>query len=233
MIERGTEIPPCPATPGPIRVILAEDVTLVREGLQLLLERSGFDVVAAVGTSDELLDQCDSLRPDLVVTDVRMPPTFRSEGLAAAVTLRSRNPTLPVVVLSQYVEQSYVAELLDSAEGAGVGYLLKDRVSDVSDFADTLRRVHAGGTAVDPAVIKQLIQRRRDPLGRLTPREREVLAVMAEGHSNLAISRRLVISEAAVVKHIGNILMKLDLPQNSDQNRRVAAVLTYLRGVGL
>jgi DNA-binding NarL/FixJ family response regulator len=133
------------------------------------------------------------------------------------------------VVLSQYVEQSYVAELLDSAGGAGIGYLLKDRVSDVADFTDTLRRVHAGGTAVDPAVISQMIRRHRDPLAGLTPREREVLAVMAEGHSNSAIARRLFVSEAAVVKHIGNVMMKLDLPPNDDQNRRVAAVLTYLR----
>nr|WP_128220275.1 response regulator transcription factor [Nocardioides yefusunii] len=215
---------------APLRVVLAEDNTLLREGLQLLLERSGFSVVAAVDTAERLLEVGRVMEPDLVVTDVRMPPTFRSEGLAAAVTLREENPGLPVVVLSQYVEQSYVAELLDSADGAAVGYLLKDRVSDVADFADTLRRVHAGGTAVDPAVITQMIKRRRDPLERLTPREREVLAVMAEGHSNAAIARRLVISEAAVVKHIGNVMMKLDLPPNDDQNRRVAAVLTFLRG---
>jgi DNA-binding NarL/FixJ family response regulator len=169
------------------------------------------------------------MRPDLVITDVRMPPGFRSEGLTAAMTLRQENPDLPVVVLSQYVEVSYVADLLDSAGGAGIGYLLKDRVSNVRDFADTLRRVHDGGTAVDPAVITQMLKRRRDPLERLTAREREVLAVMAEGHSNAAIARRLFISDAAVVKHIGNILMKLDLPPNDDQNRRVAAVLAYLR----
>ncbi|MGP5079939.1 response regulator transcription factor [Brachybacterium alimentarium] len=230
MPEHRTELPTSSTTPELIRVILAEDITLIREGLQLLLERNGFDVVAAVGSAEELLEHGRLLNPDLVVTDVRMPPTFRSEGLAAAVALRVENPALPVVVLSQYVEQSYVAELLDSTDGAGVGYLLKDRVSDVAEFADTLRRVHAGGTAVDPAVVNQLIQRRRDPLESLTPREREVLAVMAEGHSNAAIARRLVISEAAVVKHIGSILMKLDLPQNDDQNRRVTAVLTYLRG---
>lgn len=214
----------------PLRVVIAEDNTLLREGLQVLLERNGFTVLDAVGTAERLLAVGRETKPDLVVTDVRMPPTFRSEGLAAAVGLREENPDLPVVVLSQYVEQSYVAELLDSAGGAGIGYLLKDRVSDVADFADTLRRVHAGGTAVDPAVINQMIKRRRDPLERLTPREREVLAVMAEGHSNTAIARRLFVSEAAVVKHIGNVMMKLDLPPNDDQNRRVAAVLTYLRG---
>lgn len=218
------------SSPDPLRVVIAEDNTLLREGLQVLLERNGFAIAAAVATAEELITATREAAPDLVVTDVRMPPDFRSEGLTAAVRLREENPALPVVVLSQYVEQSYVAELLDSAGGAGVGYLLKDRVSDVKDFAETLRRVHAGGTAVDPAVINQLISRRRDPLDRLTPREREVLAVMAEGHSNAAIARRLVVSDAAVVKHVGNIMMKLDLPPNDDQNRRVAAVLTYLRG---
>jgi DNA-binding NarL/FixJ family response regulator len=218
-----------PAALEPVRVVIAEDNALLREGLQVLLERNGFVVAAAVDTGEKLIAAGRDAAPDLVVTDVRMPPTFRSEGLVAAVRLREENSSLPVVVLSQYVEQSYVAELLDSAGGAGIGYLLKDRVSDVADFVDTLRRVHAGGTAVDPAVISQMIRRRRDPLAGLTPREREVLAVMAEGHSNGAIARRLFVSEAAVVKHIGNVMMKLDLPPNDDQNRRVAAVLTYLR----
>lgn len=214
---------------APLRVVLAEDNTLLREGMQMLLERNGFVVVAAVGTADELLAACPEHYPDLVITDVRMPPEFRSEGLAAARRLRQENPKLPIVVLSQYIEQSYVAELLDGAGGSGIGYLLKDRISDVQDFADTLRRVHSGGTAVDPAVISQMINRRRDPLEQLTPREREVLAVVAEGHSNAAIARMLFISEAAVVKHIGNIMMKLDIPPNNDQNRRVAAVLAFLR----
>lgn len=221
---------PDSTSPEPIRIVLAEDNTLLREGLQALLARNGFIVAAAVGTADELIDAVHSTSPDLVVTDVRMPPDFRSEGLTAAVKLRNQDPSLPVVVLSQYVEQSYVADLLDSAGGVAVGYLLKDRVSDVIDFADTLRRVQAGGTAVDPSVISQLISRRRDPLERLTPREMEVLAVMAEGQSNASIARRLFITNAAVVKHVGNILMKLDLPPNDDQNRRVAAVLAYLRG---
>lgn len=221
---------PDSTSPEPIRIVLAEDNTLLREGLQALLERNGFIVAAAVGTADELIDAVHSTSPDLVVTAVRMPPDFRSEGLTAAVKLRNQDPSLPVVVLSQYVEQSYVADLLDSAGGVAVGYLLKDRVSDVIDFADTLRRVQAGGTAVDPSVISQLISRRRDPLERLTPREMEVLAVMAEGQSNASIARRLFITNAAVVKHVGNILMKLDLPPNDDQNRRVAAVLAYLRG---
>lgn len=221
---------PDSTSPEPIRIVLAEDNTLLREGLQALLERNGFIVAAAVGTADELIDAVHSTSPDLVVTDVRMPLDFRSEGLTAAVKLRNQDPSLPVVVLSQYVEQSYVADLLDSAGGVAVGYLLKDRVSDVSEFADTLRRVQSGGTAVDPSVISQLISRRRDPLERLTPREMEVLAVMAEGQSNASIARRLFITNAAVVKHVGNILMKLDLPPNDDQNRRVAAVLAYLRG---
>jgi DNA-binding NarL/FixJ family response regulator len=218
-----------PAKPELLRVVIAEDNTLLREGLQVLLERNRFVVIQAVDTADRLIAAGRESKPDLVITDVRMPPMFRSEGLVAAVRLREENPSLPVVVLSQYVEQSYVAELLDSAGGVGIGYLLKDRVSDVADFAATLRRVHAGGTAVDPAVISQMIRRHRDPLAGLTPREREVLAVMAEGHSNGAIARRLFVSEAAVVKHIGNVMMKLDLPPNDDQNRRVAAVLTYLR----
>ncbi|QBJ96353.1 response regulator transcription factor [Rhodococcus sp. ABRD24] len=230
MTEAVTRTAASSPLPEPLRVVIAEDNTLLREGLEVLLERNGFVIVAAVGTAEELIAAGRESDPDLVVTDVRMPPTYRSEGLAAAVILRKERPALPVVVLSQYVEQSYVAELLDSADGAGIGYLLKDRVSDVNEFADTLRRVHAGGTAVDPAVISQMIKRRRDPLQRLTAREREVLAVMAEGHSNSAIARRLVISEAAVVKHIGNTMMKLDLPPNDDQNRRVAAVLAYLRG---
>ncbi|MGF7120531.1 response regulator transcription factor [Rhodococcus sp. BE178] len=218
-----------PDPAAPLRVVLAEDNTLLREGLQMLLESNGFVAVAAVGTADELLAACREHDPDLVVTDVRMPPEFRSEGLAAASRLRQEKPNLPIVVLSQYIEQSYVADLLDGAGGSGIGYLLKDRVSDVQDFADTLRRVHSGGTAVDPAVISQMIRRRRDPLDQLTPREREVLAVVAEGHSNAAIARILFISEAAVVKHIGNIMMKLDIPPNNDQNRRVAAVLAYLQ----
>ncbi|MGN0096845.1 MAG: response regulator [Corynebacterium sp.] len=224
------------------RVVVAEDNTLLREGLQILLERNGFTVTDAVGDAEELLRAVHRGPPDVVITDVRMPPDFRCEGPTAAVQLREEQPGLPVVVLSQYIEQSYVAELLDSpggprgagglggSRGAGIGYLLKDRVSDVAEFADTVRRVAAGGTAVDPAVISQLINRRQDPLERLTPREREVLGVMAEGHSNASIAQRLFISDAAVVKHIGNILMKLDLPPDDGRNRRVAAVLAYLQG---
>ena len=212
-----------------IRVVLAEDNTLLREGLQMLLERNGFHTVAAVGSASELVSACYRYGPDLVITDVRMPPNFGSEGLAAAFELRQENPTLPVVVLSQYIEQSYVGELLDGAGEAGIGYLLKDRVGDVREFVDTLRRVESGGTAIDPAVITRMIDRKRDPLDALTPREHDVLVVVAEGHSNAAIARMLFISEAAVVKHVGNVMMKLDIAPNSDRNRRVAAVLAYLR----
>ncbi|XKH04925.1 response regulator transcription factor [Kytococcus sedentarius] len=210
-------------------VVLAEDNTLLRTGLQMVLGHSGMNVQAAVGTADALRVEVRRQRPDLVVTDVRMPPGFASEGLEAAAELRQEMPDLPVVVLSQYVELSYLSELLDSGGGRAVGYLLKDRVSDVDEFSTSLRRVAAGGTAIDPAVVQQLLRRRRDPLSRLTQREQEVLAVMAEGASNASIARRLFVTEAAVVKHVGNILTKLDLPPNDDQNRRVAAVLAHLR----
>jgi DNA-binding NarL/FixJ family response regulator len=167
--------------------------------------------------------------PDIVVTDVRKPPGFSDEGLRAAVALRAERTSLPVLVLSQYVEQTYAAELLDSGRGAGVGYLLKDRIGDVEEFVDALAQVAAGGTVVDPEVVRQLLVRRRDPVQRLTPRERDVLALMAEGRSNAAIARRLVVTEAAVAKHIGSLLAKLDLPPAEDDHRRVLAVLAYLR----
>ncbi|NUT96702.1 MAG: response regulator transcription factor [Saccharothrix sp.] len=210
-----------------VRVVLAEDGVLLREGLAGLLERFGLPVVAAVGDAEALLAAVAEHRPDLVVTDVRMPPGFRDEGLRAAVALRRDHPGLPVVALSQYVDRGLAAELLDAR--GGVGYLLKDRVVDVEDFAATLHRVATGGTAIDPEVVRQLLTRRRDPLDALSPREREVLALVAEGFSNTAIARRLVVSEAAVGKHVGNILAKLGLPPDDDTNRRVLAVLTYLR----
>ncbi len=209
------------------RVVLAEDGTLLREGLVGLLERLGFEVVAAVGDADDLVAAVDEHDPDLVVTDIRMPPGFGDEGLRAACRLRTRR-ALPVVALSQYVERSYAEDLLDSAGGRAVGYLLKDRVVDVAEFGQALRTVVAGGTVVDPEVVRQLM-RRSDPLDRLTEREREVLALLAEGHSNLAIADRLFVTEAAVNKHVGNILAKLDLPPSADSNRRVLAVLTWLR----
>ena len=168
-------------------------------------------------------------KPDVVVTDVRMPPGFSDEGLQAAIALRAADPDLPVLVLSQYVEQTYAAELLDSGRSAGVGYLLKDRIGDVEEFVAALTAVAAGRTVVDPEVVRQLLGRRHDPLRRLTPREREVLGLMAEGRSNTAIARALVVTEAAVAKHIGSLLAKLDLPPDADDHRRVRAVLAYLR----
>ena len=219
-----------PSQAPAIRVVLAEDGVLLREGLAGLLERFGFAVVAAAGDAAGLRDAVASQRPDLVITDIRMPPTFTDEGLRAAVELRRAHPGLAVVVLSQYVQHAYAADLLDSCDGRGVGYLLKDRVGDVEEFVASLQRVASGGTVVDPQVISQLVRRRRDPLSALSAREREVLALIAEGHSNAAIARQLYVSEAAVGKHVGNILAKLRLPQTDDTNRRVLAVLAYLRG---
>ncbi|MFF5759387.1 response regulator [Streptomyces longwoodensis] len=213
----------------PLRVVLAEDGVLLRDGLTALLERFGHRVVAAVGDAPALLDAVRAHDPDVVVTDVRMPPGFADEGLHAAVRLRGERPGLPVLVLSQYVQRAYAADLLDSGDGTGVGYLLKDRVGQVAEFVDALDEVAAGGTVVDPEVVRQLLRRRRDPLERLTPREREVLALVAEGRSNGAVARALVVSEAAVGKHIGSILTKLDLPPAQDVHRRVLAVLAYLR----
>jgi DNA-binding NarL/FixJ family response regulator len=214
---------------APTRVVLAEDGTLLREGLVALLTRLGFDVVTSVGDADALLEAYADHRPDLVITDIRMPPGFSDEGLRAAVRLRTEHGPVPVVALSQYVERSYAELLLDSAGGRAVGYLLKDRVVDVAEFGRALTTVVGGGTVVDPDVVRQLM-RRNDPLDRLSEREQEVLALLAEGHSNSAIGQRLFVTEAAVNKHVGNILSKLDLPPSADSNRRVLAVLTYLRG---
>lgn len=209
--------------------MLAEDSVLLREGLIGLLTRCGHEVVAAVGDADALLTAVAEHRPDIVVTDVRMPPGFQDEGLDAAVRLRTGQPSLPVLVLSQYVQRAYASDLLDSGDGTGVGYLLKDRVGQIEEFIDALCEVADGGTVVDPEVVRQLLRRRRDPLERLTAREREVLALVAEGRSNGAIARELVVSEAAVGKHIGNILSKLDLPPAGETHRRVLAVLAFLR----
>ena len=218
-----------PEEPATIRVVIAEDGVLLREGLAGLLGRFGFSTVAVVGDAEALATAVTEHGPDLVITDIRMPPTFTDEGLRAAVELRRSHPGLALVVLSQYVQHSYATDLLDSGDGRGVGYLLKDRVVDVEDFIAALQRVAAGGTVVDPQVVTQLVRRRRDPLSSLSAREREVLALIAEGHSNAAIAQRLVVSEAAVGKHVGNILAKLRLPQTDDTNRRVLAVLAYLR----
>ncbi len=216
-----------------IRVVLAEDGALLRAGLTDLLTRHGFSVVSTATDARELVAATDRLVPDLVVTDVRMPPTFTTEGLRAAIELRSRHPRLPIIALSQYVEPDLAGELLDSGDGTGIGYLLKDRVADVREFNATLRRIAAGATVIDPDVVRQMVARRRDPLSRLSEREREVLALLAEGRSNAAIAAELWVSEATVVKHVGNILAKLDIPTNSAANRRVLAVLAYLRTTGL
>jgi DNA-binding NarL/FixJ family response regulator len=212
------------------RVVLAEDFVLLRAGLVHVLERYGYDVVAQVGDAPALLRAVADEQPDIVVTDVRMPPDNTDDGLRAAIELRRRWPSLPVLVLSQYVEQTYATELLQG-NPAGLGYLLKDRVSDVDDFAAALRQVAAGGTVIDPAVVSQLLARHRDrsPVARLTPRERDVLELMAQGRTNAAIARALYLSEQAVAKHIGSIFGKLGLAPTTDDNRRVLAVLAYLR----
>jgi DNA-binding NarL/FixJ family response regulator len=209
--------------------VLAEDSVLLREGLIRLLEAAGMQVVAAVADAEQLLRAAEEHRPDLVLTDVRMPPTHTDEGLRASLVLRRAQPAPAVLVLSQYVEERYAAQLLASASG-GVGYLLKDRVADVDEFIDALRRVAAGGTALDPEVVAQLLLRgHSDPLDRLTPRESEVLQLMAEGRSNAGIGRQLVLSEGAVGKHIGNIFTKLDLSPAEGDHRRVLAVLQFLK----
>jgi len=210
----------------PISTVIAEDSGLLRDGLVGMLERFDFTVRAAVEDAEQLLRAVDEHRPELVITDVRMPPTFRDEGIKAALALRASHPRLKVVVLSQYVEQTYAAELLAGDQG-GVGYLLKDRVADVRALVDALHQVLADGTVVDPEVVRRLLQRR--PLDRLTTRERETLQLMAEGHSNSAIAKRLVVTETTVAKHIRNVFDKLDLPPTDDQHRRVLAVVTYLQ----
>ncbi|MFE2932041.1 response regulator [Streptomyces sp. NPDC059278] len=212
-----------------LRLIVAEDAVLLREGLVGLLQRVGHDIVAAVGDSDALISATRTERPDLIITDVRMPPTLSDDGLRAAVQLREEFPGLPVLVLSQYVERSYALGLLDSGGGTAVGYLLKERIAAVADFTNAIVQVSNGGTVVDPEVIQQLVRIRKDPLEALSPREHEVLGLIAQGHTNSTIATRLFVSPAAVNKHIGNIFTKLDLPATTDGHRRVLAVLTYLR----
>ncbi|MFD7748249.1 LuxR C-terminal-related transcriptional regulator [Streptomyces sp. NPDC059698] len=213
-----------------LRIVLAEDSVLLREGLVGLMERFGHQVLAGVGTADELTAAVAEHAPDIVVTDVRMPPGFSDEGLRAALRLREKNPRLPILVLSQYVQRAYAEELLDSSDGTHVGYLLKERVGNVEEFVEALQRVAAGATVVDPEVVRQLLRHRRDPLARLTPREQEVLALMAEGRSNASVAAALHVSEGTVSKHFGSILTKLDLNLSDATNRRVLAVLAYLRG---
>ena len=214
-----------------MRVVIAEDLALLRDGLTRLLRDEGFDVVAAVENGDDLVTAIEAEKPDVAIVDVRLPPTFTDEGVRAALAARQRVPGTPVLILSAYVEQTYAAELL--ADGAGgVGYLLKDRVANPSEFVAAVRRVAEGGTALDPEAVAQLFARRRGhaPLDELTPREAEVLGLMAEGRSNAGIARELVVTEGAVEKHISSILGKLGLPKSDDDHRRVLAVLAYLRG---
>ncbi|OLB77381.1 MAG: DNA-binding response regulator [Actinobacteria bacterium 13_2_20CM_2_71_6] len=211
-----------------MRVVIAEDSVLLRAGLTRLLTDGGFEVVAAVPDAEELLRAVGEHRPDLVVVDVRMPPTHTDEGIRAALVIRRQYPEVAVLVLSQYVEERYATDLL-STHTSAVGYLLKDRVAQVSDFLDALRRVAAGGTALDPEVVAQLLVRRHDPIARLTPRELEVMRLMAEGRSNNGITEALKVSPSAVEKYISNIFAKLDLPPTDTDHRRVLAVLKFLR----
>jgi DNA-binding NarL/FixJ family response regulator len=219
-----------PDAGGALRVVIADDSVLLREGLKRILEEGGFEVVGQSGTASDLMLKVRSYQPDLAIVDIRMPPTHSDEGLRAAQEIREQHPGTAVLVLSQYVESGYALELLaDSAEG--VGYLLKDRVSDVKDFTAAAKRVAAGGTALDPEVVSRLVGRRKGtgPLDGLSPREREVLELMAEGRSNHGIAEQLVITERAVEKHITSIFGKLNLPAAAEDHRRVLAVLTYLQ----
>jgi DNA-binding NarL/FixJ family response regulator len=212
-----------------VRIVIVEDSVLLREGIARLLGESGHDVVAQLVDASTLLPTVADLRPDLVVLDVRLPPTFTDEGVRAAVALRSAAPSQAILVLSQYVEERYATELLAS-DSEGIGYLLKERVADVGDFVDACQRVAAGGTVLDPEVVAQLLaRRRRGPLDSLTPREREVLGLMAEGRSNVGIARVMVVSDGAVEKHISSIFAKLGLATSDTEHRRVLAVLQYLQ----
>ncbi|MFB7663873.1 response regulator [Kitasatospora sp. NPDC056138] len=211
-----------------MRAVIAEDSVLLRVGLVKVMEAVGYEVAAAVGDAEALLAAVEEYRPKVVVADVRMPPGFTDEGVRAALMIRRQWPEIAVLLLSQYVEERYAADLL-TGDTSGVGYLLKQRVANVDDFVEALQRVAEGGTALDPEVVAQLLLRRhRDPLERLTPRERDVLTLMAEGRSNTAIAESLVVSDSAVAKHINSIFMKLDLPPADASHRRVLAVLRFL-----
>jgi DNA-binding NarL/FixJ family response regulator len=213
-----------------VRVVIAEDLALLRDGLTRLLRDNGFEVVAAVADGAALMQAVERERPDIAIVDIRLPPGYRDEGLRAALAVRAQFPGTAILIVSQYVEHEYAAELL-ADRGGGVGYLLKDRILHVGEFVEAVRRVAGGGTALDPEVISQLFARRRhdDPLERLTPREREVLALVAEGRSNAGIAASLVLSVGAVEKHVQSIMGKLDLLQSAGDHRRVLAVLAYLQ----
>jgi len=213
-----------------MRVVIAEDLALLRDGLERLLRDSGCEVVAAVADGEALLDAVEEHRPDVAIVDVRLPPAFRDEGVRAALELRRRQPGFPVLILSQYVEQTYAAELLADGTG-GVGYLLKDRVADVRDFVDAVRRVAAGGMALDPEAVSQLVAGHDEggPLAQLSTRERSVLSLMAEGRTNHGIAAELEITPSGVEKHVASIFAKLGLPPAESAHRRVLAVVTWLR----
>lgn len=215
---------------GSLSIVLAEDSALLRDGLINLLTLYGHRVVAAVADATDLLQAVAENVPDVVITDVRMPPDHGTEGLRASIALRERHPQLPILVLSQYVEKTYAAELLSNSDSA-IGYLLKDRIGDVSEFVRTVENIAAGAVVVDPDVVRALLSRHRQqsPVARLSPREKQVLALMAQGRSNQAIAEELLISIPAVTKHVGNIMAKLELPQDEQGHRRVLAVLAYLR----
>ena len=217
------------SSPAPaLRLVLAEDSLLLREGLVRLFDEAGYNTVAAYGDAEQLLAEVDELRPDLAVLDVRMPPTFRDEGVRAAIELRRRQPGIGILLLSQYVEGSYAHELLSSGSG-GMGYLLKDRVASLDELQDAVARVSAGGTVLDPQVVRELLARRTNPIMALTPRERDVLALMAEGRTNVGIAERLVIGVGAVEKNVTAIFLKLGLDDTGSDHRRVLAVLAFLQ----
>ena len=216
----------------PLRVTIVEDLALLRDGLTRLLTDNGCEVIAAVEHPDDFLKSVDEDRPDVAIVDVRLPPTFNDEGVRAAIEARRRSPGLPVLILSQYVEQTYAAELLADGDG-GVGYLLKDRVANVHEFVDAVRRVAGGGMALDPEAVSQLMSPRAsdDAFAELTEREREVLELMAQGRSNKAIAAQMFVTEGAIEKHISKIFDKLDLAQSSDDHRRVLAVVNYMQSI--
>jgi len=212
-----------------MRIVIAEDSVLLRAGLTRLLIEGGHEIVGAVGDADSLVDTVERVGPDLAVVDVRMPPTMSDDGLRAALSIRAAHPTVAILVLSQYVEETYASELL-AGEVGGIGYLLKDRIADIGDFLEAVARVGAGNTVLDPEVVSQIFARtrRRDPVAALSPREREVLALMAEGRSNSAIAAALVVGDGAVEKHVTSIFAKLDLPPADSDHRRVLAVLRWM-----